>query len=885
MQVQQTIEWSVKFAGLVSPWWMLPAMLLAVAVALGLYRQQGQGLPRWQLSGLKALRVVILLALIFVAFKPSLIMRRILTYPGRILMVLDDSASMTAHDTALSDAGALRLARRLGMLAASPASAPDALAQNLNETITALRAFEIFSRTADRKQDHFWDQAGLVRRRLNTLLDGVTRDMAALPGVKADEKSRLEAGQRSLLELKGSLDVFFSGDRDPGVSAYGDFERRVTALSQELLTLQSVWDDRAIASGDLVLKAAAAKVRATPRMDLVRAKLARLQPSLSKLAPGQNVQMVSLMTLHRWPGKDFRPAELQVREGPTDITGSLNALLAEPSEFPLSALMLISDGRNLSEFPLRKVIQESVSRQVPVYTAGVGSEREPDDLALVSVRAPAFAVKGEPMRIKVEIRNSMATTDVGRLQVFLGGVPVVSDSVNLTPGVQTALLEFTPADTGFSKYTVRIDSVPGEVFPVENNSLDFITNVRDDKIRVLFLDWKPRWETRFALNILQRLPYVDLNAIMALVQEGSQLPRGLIKGTWPETAEALAMYDVVILGDLPDNLLKPTDLEAVKQWVQQKGKTLCWIGAGPAGRVGSGSGMADLIGVPSLPGTGTVTRAGVADPGDLQLTPVGRTHVLSRALAESSLFRDRTNTVDMASNGSVVLAGEGNPALPLMMVRYSETGKLLGLFNDDLWRQLHPLALEAHTELYAGLVTWAVEGGFKTQAAGQPAVELAVDARRFPPGSAVQVWLRGGSKNAVIEAVRGNDVIASSEAASMGAGVPACALFPNLSPGEVVFKVRGQSKTQSERIEIFADKRERISIARDTPFLREAAGSTGARHVEFSEVETCFQTIVPRQRTETRERVWRLWGWGPLLGVLILAMTAQWIWRKWVGLV
>jgi hypothetical protein len=885
LQVQQTIEWSVKFAGLVSPWWMLPAMLLAVAVALGLYRQQGQGLPRWQLSGLKALRVVILLTLIFVAFKPSLIMRRILTYPGRILMVLDDSASMTAHDTALSDAGALRLARRLGMLAASPASAPDALAQNLNETITALRAFEIFSRTADRKQDHFWDQAGLVRRRLNTLLDGVARDMAALPGVKADEKSRLEAGQRSLLELKGSLDVFFSGDRDPGVSAYGDFERRVTALSQELLTLQSGWDDRAIASGDLVLKAAAAKVRATPRMDLVRAKLARLQPSLSKLAPGQNVQMVSLMTLHRWPGKDFRPAELQVREGPTDITGSLNALLAEPSEFPLSALMLISDGRNLSEFPLRKVIQESVSRQVPLFTAGVGSEREPNDLALVSVRSPAFAVKGDPMRIKVEIRNSMATTDVGRLQVFLGGVPVVSDSVNLAPGVQTALLEFTPADTGFFKYTVRIDSVPGEVFPVENNSLDFITNVRDDKIRVLFLDWKPRWESRFALNILQRLPYVDLNAIMALVQEGAQLPRGLIKGTWPETAEALAMYDVVILGDLPDNLLKPTDLEAVKQWVQQKGKTLCWIGAGPVGRVGSGSGMADLIGVPSLPGTGTVTRAGAADPDDLQLTPVGRTHVLSRALAESSLFRDRTNTVDMASNGSVVLAGEGNPALPLMMVRYSETGKLLGLFNDDLWRQLHPLALEAHTELYAGLVTWAVEGGFKTQAAGQPAVELAVDARRFPPGSAVQVWLRGGLKNAVIEAVRGNDVIASSEAASMGPGVPACALFPNLSPGEVVFKVRGQSKTQSERIEVFADKRERISIARDTPFLREAAGSTGARHVEFSEVETCFQTIVPRQRTETRERVWRLWGWGPLLGVLILAMTAQWIWRKWVGLV
>jgi hypothetical protein len=293
--------------------------------------------------------------------------------------------------------------------------------------------------------------------------------------------------------------------------------------------------------------------------------------------------------------------------------------------------------------------------------------------------------------------------------------------------------------------------------------------------------------------------------------------------------------------------------------------------------------MADLLGVPSVPGTGDVTRT-EDEPGDLQLTPVGRTHVLSRALADSLLIGERTNTVELASNGSLILAGKGNPALPLMAVRYVETGKILGIFDDDLWRQLHPRALEAHTELYAGLVTWAVEGGFKTQAAGRPAVELAVDARRFPPGSAVQVWLRG-SRNGVIDAIRGNDVIASSEVAAMGTGVPACALFPDLSPGEVVFKVRDQPKTQSERIEVFADKRERICVARDTPFLREAAVSTGARHVEFSEVEKCFQTLTPKQRIETRERVWRLWGWGPLLGVLVLAMTAQWIWRKWVGLV
>ncbi len=885
MHVQQIVEWSIKFAGLVSPWWMLPAMLVAAGLTIWFYRKQCQGIKIWQKTGLIGLRVAILLVLIFLAFKPSLISRRILTYPGRILMLMDDSASMTARDTALTDAEALRIARRLGQLPADPGSLPDTLAQKLDESLVTVRTFERYSKTADRKLDTFWDHAGTVRSGLASLLDTVAQDAAAIAGVTAGEKSRLDNGVRAIQELKGSLDVFFTGGRDPGGSAYDDYERRVVALGQELLGLQAALDERSIAAGNVALKTVAAKIRATPRLDLVREKLARLQPQLQSLAPGQSIQLVSLMGKTKSEAKDFKPAALTVKEGPTDLTGSLKELILEPSEFPLTAVMLISDGRNLGGLPLRKVTPEAVSRQVPVYTAGVGSEREPGDLAIISVRAPSFAVKGVPMRVQVEIRNSLATTDVSRLQIFLAGVPVVSDSVNLTPGVRTTTLEFTPADSGFFKYTVKLDSVAGEVFPIENNSVDFITNVREDKIRVLFLDWKPRWETRFALNILQRLPYVDLNSMIALVQEGSKLPRGLQKGTWPESAESLHMYDLIILGDLPGDLLTSTELESLKQWVAQKGKTLCVIGAGQTLSIGTGTPLADVLGMPLAAGTGAVAR--VADEvGALQLTGAGRIHVLSRALAEVLLTGEQTNSVELAVKEGVVLAGEGKPATPLLTVRYVGAGKSLGISGDDLWRQLHPLALVAHSELYAGLVTWSLEGGFRTPVAGGKVMpELAVDARRYPPGAAVQVWVRGGATNAVIEAVRGNDVMASAGVVPLGSVGGACALFPALTPGEVVFRLKGQPGVKSERIEMFADKRERANLARDPAFLREAAVSTGARYVEFGELEKCFQTLTSKQRTETHERVWRLWGCGPLLGLLVLALTAQWIWRKWVGLV
>jgi len=880
MQVQQTIEWSLLFAGPVSAWWMAPAMLAAAAAVFLFYRGQYASLPAWGKAGLVGLRIAVLLALLFVAFKPSLIVRRILTYPGRILMLVDDSASMTARDTFLPDAAALRTARRVGRLPAGPDSVPDAMAQNMDQVIAALREFERYSRGADRTQDAFWNRAGSARDAIGSLFDEAMRDAAAIPGLPAEEKGRVETWIRSVQEAKESLATFFTGARDPGARVYDDYERSVAALAQDMLALQAEVDGRAIASGDATLKSVAAAVRDTPRLDLVRATLARLQPGLSKQAPGQAIQVVSLMAKTRTDIDAFRPADLQPREGPTDLTGRLKDLLTEKSDFPLAAVALIGDGRNLGGTPLPEVIREAVSRQVPVYTAGAGDGREPGDLALVSVRAPSFAVKGAPVRVRVAIRNSMGTLDAVRLQVFLAGAAVVSDSIALVPGVQTATLVFTPAETGFFKYTVKVDSVVGEVFPLENNSLDFITNVRDDKLRVLFLDWKPRWETRFALNVMQRLPYVDLNSIIALVQEDSVLQRGFVKGTWPQNAQSLDMYDLVVLGDLPDDLLTKAELEALEQWVTRKGKTLCVLGSQGSPPVGRGTPLAGVLDL-STTSTGAVARVVTDGPGDVRLSPAGRVHVLTRTMA--GILPEVGLGAKAVSREGLVLAGAGKPATPLLAVRYVGAGKTLSILGDDLWRQLHPGGLDAHTELYAALVTWSLEGGFRAPPAAAP--ELAVDARRFPPGAAVQVWLRGGASNAVIEAVRGDAVLASAGVTPMGAGVPPGAVFADLTPGEVVFRLKDDPAALSERVELLSDKRELVFLARDPVFLHDLAASTGARYVEFDDVNTCFRTMAPKQRIETHERVWRLWGWGPLLSLLILALTAQWGLRKWMGLV
>ena len=210
MKVLQTVEWSVKYAGPISAGWMIPLMLLAALAAWLLYRNQFQGLTRGQRVGLVTLRVALLVALVFIAFKPTLIFRRILTYPGRILMLLDDSGSMMA---------ALRVARRLGDLPAGPESALDAMARRLADAAAALRNFEAYARTADRGQDAFWDRAAAARSEIAPGLERDEREVETLPGLTADEKTRLSAWAGAVREARGGLDLFLTGRRDPGTSA------------------------------------------------------------------------------------------------------------------------------------------------------------------------------------------------------------------------------------------------------------------------------------------------------------------------------------------------------------------------------------------------------------------------------------------------------------------------------------------------------------------------------------------------------------------------------------------------------------------------------------------------------------------------------------------
>jgi hypothetical protein len=86
-------------------------------------------------------------------------------------------------------------------------------------------------------------------------------------------------------------------------------------------------------------------------------------------------------------------------------------------------------------------------------------------------------------------------------------------------------------------------------------------------------------------------------------------------------------------------------------------------------------------------------------------------------------------------------------------------------------------------------------------------------------------------------------------------------------------------------LHVLARREELHVLARDDGFLGALAGGSGGRVRPVAEAARFGWEIEPRERVETRERRWRLWDAGLVLAALFAALTAEWIWRKLVGLV
>lgn len=335
----------------------------------------------------------------------------------------------------------------------------------------------------------------------------------------------------------------------------------------------------------------------TTREDQLRIMLAEASDAWNELAQDKRVLWIGFDDQHHVLAEDAAvdPSDLDPPTGQgTDIDGAIRDALRRVAARPISAIVLVTDGRSTG--PLDADLIESLGeRQIPLVTVPLGSVDPIRDLAIDRVEHPDAVFNKDLAPIRVHLSGRGFDADdllrsSARIELVDHERDEVLDSAPISPeqlglgDLESApiTLMHTPDGDGERRLDLRIvtdrsgtDLNPG------NNSQSITMRVVERPLRVLYVDGYPRWEHRYLKFMLLREPSIVsssmlLSATRRYIQEGDELIARL-----PSTLEEWEPFDVIVMGDVRAELFSEQQLETLREHVLTRGAGLLWI-AGPS---------------------------------------------------------------------------------------------------------------------------------------------------------------------------------------------------------------------------------------------------------------------------------------------------------------
>jgi len=216
------------------------------------------------------------------------------------------------------------------------------------------------------------------------------------------------------------------------------------------------------------------------------------------------------------------------------------------------------------------------SHKVPVFTVGVGDARPQKNIAVRRLEAPEKALVGDFITAWVTVSAQEYPSRMATVVLRRGKEEVARKEVMLAPGGEPvrAELRFKPREAGDMRYTARIEPLPGEILADDNEASARVA-VTEDKLRVLYVEGQdlPRFEYRYLKNAFLRDHTLEISCLLAS-SDGSYFYEGnLPLDTYPTEKKDLYRYDVIIFGDVEPraDFFSPEQLEMTKNFVLQEG--------------------------------------------------------------------------------------------------------------------------------------------------------------------------------------------------------------------------------------------------------------------------------------------------------------------------
>ena len=506
------------------------------------------------------------------------------------------------------------------------------------------------------------------------------------------------------------------------------------------------------------------------------------------------------------PAKPLTPAESGeiAFQSSTDITHALEAVAENIPSEELAGVLFLTDGRHTGDAGVEAISRRLGQASVPVSTVVIGGTRPLLDVALADVRTAESVFLGDRVRITADLSATGAKGEHVAVRLFCGDNPEAIDTkefdIASDDWVHELRLNDLPEEKGVRRYRIEADILRGETV-VANNFWVTDVSVSDDRTNVLLVDQRPRWEYRYLRNLFYgrdksiHLQYYlvepdsidgqtrDLPPASASREFGDAEAGGL-----PVSRDEWRKFDVLIFGDVGEDVLTPDVVENIRFCVEERGAMAVFLGGPKSMPYGiHAQAFRDLLPVVPCMTPPANLLQGPEEAFHVTLTPAGRAHDImslsSSASENEQIWAEQPDwtwrlPIDDVKPGAEVLAyaqdtnpvseldfaataaapaaeGEGNEAEAaiarlnairrhqtrnaLIAVRGQGRGRVAMLLTDRTWRLRYRVGDTYHHRFWGQMMRWGV--GEKLRA-GNTYVRLGTDQLQYTPHEPIRILAR-----------------------------------------------------------------------------------------------------------------------------------------------
>jgi hypothetical protein len=586
----------------------------------------------------------------------------------------------------------------------------------------------------------------------------------------------------------------------------------------------------------------------------------------------------------------------------TDLLAGIDEMVNRLRGQPTAGILLISDGANNTGGSPLAACPRWKQAGVSVHTVTVG-DPNPKDIEIRQVLANELLFSDDPATVVVRLRQRGYQQPKVPVILRSGAQELGRAEASFGEGNSetTVSISFTPTQGGEHTFRVECQPQPDETVE-QNNRRSFVARVTTDKIRVLYLESRPRWQYRFLRDAMNRDRRLKVQILLTGAESTPNPPPPMV-ASLPATREAYKNYDLFILGDFDPSMITADQMEWIGAMVRDEGAGALLM-AGPAfnPRAYLETPLADLFPVEASDEAGRSPqrpRAGKQDQFLPELTPLGQTFSAIQLAdeAEGNLEQWRTlpaiywyASVRKARPGATVLAvhpseripGTQDERMPLLAVQNSGKGKSFYSGIDETWRWRFKQGDRIFYRLWGQVIQYLGTGHL---GGANQRVNLWADRTVYNPNDAALISVRveeltGGELPAVVEENENGQRQKVLLTPSPGAEHMYEARVPLVTPGLHRLWVDGHALEASAIVEVQAPQRELVDPAANLSLMKETADNTGGRAGGPGEIDALLKQIDLAPRAIEEQRDYRLWDRPALVLLFVGLLAVEWILRR-----